>query len=201
MATTFELISTVDITNMVRDELAPIASQVFSTVNKRISRIINSDVISPAYEALQRKRGDVYFHVGGKDLDELIQEYSEAVAFYNMPTGTVSGARPFTNNLKNMLGDRIDDKHYIASVFDMLHGIEDRLPIYLAQNMVGSEEILNRIIEENIDVSDWDLESMSAEQEAELSMMVQELIDAYEEQQKQMEEEIDGMNGLSGWLF
>lgn len=136
-----------EIEEMTRQELAKQATKLFSAVNKRIDRLQASNTISPALEALQRKRGDTHFSARGKSLEALQDEYVEALSFSNLQTSTVSGARQYTNQLKSLLGDRIKDSDYVSSVFDLMHGVAERLPVELASNMIGTNDILNDVIE------------------------------------------------------
>lgn len=155
-----------DVSEMTRSQLSKQAKQIFSTVNKRIQRLIDSDTISPALEALIKKRGtNPKFTTGGKDLTALQKEYSEAIAFYNLETGTVTGARKYTNKLKQVIGERIDDKEYINKLFDLMHGVAERIPIQIANNTIGTDTILNQIIENDtngtlnvLDSADRDLQ-------------------------------------------
>lgn len=136
-----------EIEEMTRQELAKEANKLFSMVNKRIRRLKDSDTISPALEALQRKRGDSQFSSRGKNLQALQDEYIEALSFSNLQTSTVNGARQYTRELQDLLGDKIHDKDYISSIFDLMHGLEERLPVELASNMIGTNELLNEVIE------------------------------------------------------
>lgn len=195
--TTAEAIAT-DIEEYTRDELAKVATVVFSTVNKRIQRLIDSDTISPAYEALLRKR-DTHFSVGGKDRKDLVREYSEAVAFYNMTTGTVTGARAFTNNLKAKIGERVNDKEYINKVFDLLHGVEERLPVYLANNMIGTNEILDNIIESNVDWSSYSMDADADAREDEINAQIDAIIEQVQGEIEDLQKSIP--DTVSTWLF
>lgn len=136
-----------EIEEMTRQELAKEANKLFSMVNKRIRRLKDSDTISPALEALQRKRGNSQFSTRGKNLQALQDEYVEALSFSNLQTSTVNGARQYTRGLQDLLGDKIHDKDYISAIFDLMHGLEERLPVELASNMIGTNEVLNEVIE------------------------------------------------------
>lgn len=165
-----------DVSEMTRAQLSKHAKQIFSTVNKRIRRLIDSDTISPALEALKRKRGNnPRFTTGGKDLDALQKEYSEAIAFYNLETGTVTGARSYTNKLKNLIGERIEDKEYINKLFDLLHGATERLPMQIAKNTIGTDTILNQIIEDDVNGTLNVLDS--ADRDLQISQLIDEVTD------------------------
>ncbi len=165
-----------DVSEMTRQQLSKHAKQIFSTVNKRIRRLIDSDTISPALEALKRKRGNnPRFTTGGKDLEQLQKEYSEAIAFYNLETGTVTGAKSYTNKLKNLIGERIEDKEYINKLFDLLHGATERLPMQIAKNTIGTDTILNQIIEDDVNGTLNVLDS--ADRDLQISQLIDEVTD------------------------
>lgn len=130
-------------------EFRKYASKLFGIVNKRINRIEGAKgVVSPALNAL-KNRGIFHFAVRGKGLTELINEYNIASAFYNLDTGTLKGARAFTDQLKNILGEHgIEDKSYINALFDLFHSIRERIPT-IAQGQMGTNEILQEIYEED----------------------------------------------------
>lgn len=146
---------------MALKELKQGARQIFSTVNKRIDRLQNSNTVSPAWEGLKRRRGGTgKFTIGNKDLKALQKELADAVAFYNRPTSTVGGARAFTNKLEKQIGTRVHDKDYVSYVFDLMHGIEERIPVELASNMIGTNDVLNLVIEEAVE---QDINAINAE--------------------------------------
>lgn len=143
-----------DFAKVVRDEteketrkrIAKYGKRVFSRVNKKIDRLIASGYVSPALEGLLKTHSK-HFTIGGKNIDELQREINKALIFESRQTSNISGARAYTNQLKNLLGERIDDNDYISNIFDLMHGIEERIPISLAKNMGGTDTILNDLIE------------------------------------------------------
>lgn len=161
--------------DMSRKELAQAAKSLFSTVNKRIARLDKSDVISPALNALKQKRTPK-FTSGGKDLKALQKEYAEALAFYNLTTSTVTGARNFTNNIKNVVGERIKDEKYVNRLFDTLHTVQGRMPQIFSSGRIGTDDIIQKI-EESAENNEERIFSMdAAEREEELNRIVDELI-------------------------
>lgn len=164
------------IENMALKELKSVATTIFSTANKRINRLKNSDTISPAWEGLKRRRPDK-FTVGGKDLKSLQKEVADAIAFLNRPTSTVGGARAFTNKLEKQIGTRVTDKDYISSVFDLMHGIEERIPVELASNMIGTNDVLNMVIEEAVEQDINAINSESSSRDDFISKAVDKLTD------------------------
>lgn len=188
-----------DVTHMVRSELAAIATPLFSTVNKRIKRLIDSDTVSPALEGLIRKRGvNPRFSARGKDLASLQREYAEALAWYNLNTSTVTGARQFTKKLQAKIGERVKDKEYVKSVFDLMHSVAERIPVMLAGNMIGTQDILNNIVEQYTADEITEFMSDADVQESIINEMVQEMINALVEEQMMEEEDIGGTAGEDG---
>lgn len=158
-------------------ELKNTCQSLFSTVNKRIDRIVSSDVISPAVNALIQKRGEgnLHFTIGGKNFNELQDEWAQAIGFYNLQTGTLSGARSFTNELKEKLGEKVRDKDYVNEVFDLMHGIAERTHVKLNENMIGTNEILDKVIQET---DETELSQMNSDEQARddlISRLVDEL--------------------------
>lgn len=135
-----------DIAKLTRKEFRQQASHLFSAVNKRIRRLENSSVLSPALDALNKSEGGSHFSVRGKSDSELIKEYNRALAFYNLNTATVTGARQFTNELKSVLGDDLD-KDYVSSIFDMMHSISERLGSSVMKGQIGTNQILQDLYE------------------------------------------------------
>lgn len=135
-----------DITKLTKKEFRQQASHLFSAVNKRIKRLENSNVLSPALDALKKSDGGSHFTVRGKSDNELINEYNRALSFYNLNTATLSGARQFTNELKSVLGDNLD-KDYISSIFDTMHSISERMSSAIMKGKIGTNEILQDLYE------------------------------------------------------
>lgn len=191
-----------EVKDLSRKELAKQAKALFSTVNKRIKRLQNSDVVSPALDALKKKRTP-HFTTGGKSLEQLQKEYSEALAFYNLETGTVTGARAFTNKLENMLGERVHDRDYLAKTFDLLHTVQNRLP-ELYKNKFGTDpqELQNMI--ERVEGLEEQLYSDNAEeQEKAMSELLDNIIKQLTDELQQTIDSIinNAAKSLGGTLF
>lgn len=174
------------ITDLTRQELAKKAKALFSTVNKRIARLQTSDVISPALNALEKKRIPK-FTIGGKNLKELQKEYSEALAFYNLETGTVTGARVYTNQLKQYFGDKVKDKNFIAKTFDLLRTLKDRLP-ELYKNVYGKD--LQTIIQEDTNLQEKLYSENSIESEQAMTELIDKIIEQTTEQTQDQVEDL-----------
>lgn len=137
-----------DVSEMTRSELSKVALKEFSKLNKRIKRLeqatVKDGILSPALKSVQDSGGK--FSAKGKNLNQLRKEYARAIAFENMETGTVRGARSFTKSMCGIFGyDRISDKKFIAKIYETLHRVQEQLPV--VGNMIGSRETLQQIVE------------------------------------------------------
>lgn len=136
------------------------AKTVFNRVNKRIRNIErNKKVISPAYNALRKKRGNApRFGTSGTytNIKSLQKELSQALAFDNMETSTVQGARNYTQNLRSQVGGDLTDTA-VNIIFDSLHALHERIPDVLYGNLLQYRDYLDTIVEiqENTDFSSF----------------------------------------------
>lgn len=158
-----------DIEKVMKDdalrEMVREGRTLFDRVNKRIRNIErNKSIISPAYNALRKKRGSApRFGTSGtySNLDELQKEIAMAREWDNFETASVAGARTFTNNLRSQLqaknGERLS-KEFINLIFDSLHALHERMPDVLYKNQLKYTEYLDTIVEraENVDLSGLD---------------------------------------------
>ena len=139
-----------DLSELTRKEIADKFRPIFSKLNKRISRLEQAKgVISPALEAVKKSGGK--FYMKGLDRNSLLKEVSRAIAFDSSATGTVTGARVFTENLKSVMGERVEDKEYVGRVFDLVHKVSELNPTIT--NAIGSTEvarIVSDMVEESI---------------------------------------------------
>ena len=139
-----------DLSELTRKEIADKFRPIFSKLNKRISRLEQAKgVISPALEAVKKSGGK--FYMKGLDRNSLLKEVSRAIAFDSSATGTVTGARAFTEKLKSVMGERVEDKEYVGRVFDLVHKVSELNPTIT--NAIGSTEvaeIVSDMVEESI---------------------------------------------------
>ena len=141
-----------ELSQLTRKEIADKARSMFSKLNKRISRLEQAKgIISPALEAVRKSGGK--FYMKGLDRNALLKEVSRAIAFENSATGTVTGARQFTNNLKEVMGSRVEDKNYIGRVFNLVHKVQELNPTIT--NALGSTEVaqvISEMVNESIEL-------------------------------------------------
>lgn len=125
------------LTNLTRKELAKVVSKLASASNKRIKRLIQSGVPSPALIGLI-ERGKVHFGVKGKNIDQLKKEYLEVKSYLSSETSTVKGARKVMNTvidtLKNKKGIEITENQY-KDFFKIYERVKEVDPYISSQQM------------------------------------------------------------------
>lgn len=134
-------------------ELKKEARVIFSRVNKKLDRLKASNTVSPAYEGIIERHGtNFHFTYGGTNEESLQSLINEALIFESRQTSTIRGAKRFTNDLKDLIrGHDVNDEKYINSVFDTMHGVAERIPIELQKNMIGTDIILNTVIDRYVE--------------------------------------------------
>lgn len=158
------------------EELQKTANTVFNRVNKRIRNIereVNrpsAKIISPAYNALKKERGRApRFGTSGTytDLASLRKEYAKAVAFDEMETSSIAGARAYTNNIMSVFNGKKIPRDTIGYIFDILHGLHERVPDKIYASMLKYSDYLETVAEiaEDRDFSNMntDAESLDAD--------------------------------------
>lgn len=151
-------------------EIAKHAQQLVDAANKRLRRMEQAKILSPAYHAAMNSGG--YFSGKGfsRNWNQLMHEYNRVIKFLNMETSTLGGARKYDKKIQNILGGNVTDnqRSLIFEVFDKMEeldviGVEqygsDNLINYISSNVqsdlasakaeIGSQEFI-RIVEENI---------------------------------------------------
>ncbi len=175
-----------DISEMTRKELADYGRGLFSKLNKRITRLENAKgVISPALESVEKSGGK--FYMKGLNRNQLLKELSRAIVFDSSATGTVSGARKYTNHLKDIVGEKVHDKDYVGKIFDLVHRVQTLNPTI--SNAIGSEEvakIVSGVVDDSIDLEMATME----EYEEDLN---RDFDDAIEEITRKLMDKFDGM--------
>ena len=151
-------------------EIAKHAQRLVDAANKRLRRMEQAKIMSPAYYAVMESGG--YFSGKGfsGNWNQLMHEYNRVIKFLNMETSTLGGARKYDKKIQNMLGGNVTDnqRKLIFEIFDKMEemdvlGVEqygsDKLINYISSNVqsdlssakadIGSQEYI-RIIEENL---------------------------------------------------
>ena len=108
-----------DISKMNRKELVSISKNIFSTANRRLSKLERLDVLPPAVQSLYKKHGIVdsttksvnllSFRTRGLDEQELRRSLIEAKSFLQAQTSTLSGVGKWRKNLRQEFMSRMED--------------------------------------------------------------------------------------------
>lgn len=134
---------------MRRDELVKQMQPTIDAANKRIKRLQGMKMLSPALNAVMDGGGK--FSLKGKSRNEVLKEASRAVAFINMKTSTVSGAkqfeRGFAEKLSNKARNITNDQRKV--LFDAFRKIEQISPVGL--NIYGSDRLVRMMADEVVD--------------------------------------------------
>lgn len=151
-----------DFRSYTRKELAKECRRYFDMANKRIARLEQSGVLSPALHAVVNSGGK--FYAKGSDLKQLQHEYARCINFLNMGTSTVTTARQYERTIAEKLGGHKLTQEQRSTLFKAFRAIEktspagvkaygsDRLIQYLA-NEIESEDAN---IMQGVGSQDWD---------------------------------------------
>lgn len=168
------------------------AQNLFSLVNKRIKRLqATNGIVSPALTMLNRQRnGNLHFSAR-RDYEDLKKEYAQAYAFYKLETSTVASSRTFTNKLEKRIGERIHDVDYVSEIFDTMHAIADRIPNEIFKGMIGTNELLQQVIENAVDSESEMYYKTESERDAYISKQVQKVVEQIYKESKEASESIN----------
>ena len=137
-------------TSMKRDELVKQMQPTIDAANKRIKRLQGMETLSPALSSVM-ENGSGKFSLKGKTRNEVIKEASRAIAFINMKTSTVSGAKQFENNFAAKLSNKskniTNDQRKL--LFDSFRKLQQISPVGL--NIYGSDRLVRMLADEVVD--------------------------------------------------
>lgn len=105
-------------------QIAKHAQRLVDAANKRLRRMEQAKVFSPAYYAAMREG---YFSGKGfsSDYNRLMHEYGRVIGFLNNETSTLSGARKYEKKIKGLLGNREITMPQRELIFEVFHKIEE----------------------------------------------------------------------------
>lgn len=136
-------------TSMKRGELAKQLQPTIDAANKRLKRLQGLETLSPALSSVMESGGK--FSIKGKTRNEVLKEASRAIAFINMRTSTVSGAKKFEKGfaakLSNKSKDITNDQRKI--LFDSFRKLQQISPVGL--NIYGSDRLIRMLADEVVD--------------------------------------------------
>lgn len=99
-----------ELNKLSRSDLARLTSRLTSTANKRIKRLLKSDVneISPALSSISQRLGKgkdtAFFSVKGKDVNQLRNEFARVKYFLNLKTSSITGTKKLKKETYKRLG-------------------------------------------------------------------------------------------------
>ncbi len=165
-----------DFRKMTRQELAKECRRVFDIANKRIKRLEGQQILSPALHSVNSSGGK--FYVKGLDLKQLSHEYARCVAFLNMETSSVTGAKAYERRIEAKVGHKLSrDQHSL--LFKAYRAIEKASPAGV--QAYGSERLVQYLADE---ITSEDSAIMagvgSVDFEAAIEKALQELLAEYE---------------------
>lgn len=134
---------------MKRDELAKQLQPTIDAANKRLKRLEGMETLSPALNSVMESGGK--FSIKGKSRNDLLKEASRAIAFINMKTSTVSGAKQFEKGFAAKLSNKAqgitNDQRKL--LFDSFRKLQQISPVGL--NVYGSDRLIRMLADEVTD--------------------------------------------------
>ena len=144
-----------------RKELAQHCKSCFDAANKRIRRLEQQQLLSPALHAVNSSGGE--FHARGLNLKQLQHEYARCINFLNMSTSSPSTAKAYQRMIEDKIGMPLSrDQHSL--LFKAFRAIEkaspagvqtygsNRLIQYLANEITAEDSN----IMEGVGSQDWE---------------------------------------------
>lgn len=134
---------------MKRNELAKQLQPTIDAANKRLKRLQEMKTLSPALNSVMESGGK--FTIKGKSRNEVLKEASRAIAFINMKTSTVSGAKQFEKGFSAKLSNKSKDitNEQRKLLFDSFRKLQQISPVGL--NIYGSDKLIRMLADEVTD--------------------------------------------------
>ena len=136
-------------TSMKRDEFVKQMQPTIDAANKRLKRLQGMETLSPALNSVMEGGGK--FSLKGKTRNEVIKEASRAIAFINMRTSTVGGAKAFEKNFAAKLSNKSKNitNDQRKTLFDSFRKLQQISPVGL--NIYGSDRLIRMLADEVVD--------------------------------------------------
>ena len=134
---------------MKRNELAKQLQPTIDAANKRLKRLQEMQTLSPALNSVMESGGK--FSIKGKSRNEVLKEASRAIAFINMKTSTVAGAKQFEKGFSAKLSNKAKDitNEQRKLLFDSFRKLQQISPVGL--NIYGSDKLIRMLADEVTD--------------------------------------------------
>lgn len=163
------------ITELTTRELRKAVTTLGSTANKRINRLQDSGIYSPAVKALQEKQNKDKPHFssvegidygnGAKAINQLRGRLAQIQKFLDSDTSTVTGARQYKRDVENRLGLENASDKALSIVWAVIARVKEINPIIANYSNLGNyiyEAIQDDIpdMDELNDMSDSEIEQL-----------------------------------------
>lgn len=134
---------------MKRGDLTKHLQPTIDAANKRIKRLKGMKTLSPALNSVIESGGNFSFK--DKNRNEVLKEASRVIAFMNMKTSTVSGAKEFERGFAAKLSNKAKDitNEQRKVLFDNFRKLQQMSPVGL--NIYGSDRLIRMLADEVTD--------------------------------------------------
>lgn len=125
----------VDFNKLQEKDLKLVVGRLVSAANKRLRRMKNKGLTSPAMVSLARSDGGLLFSVKGKNTNQLRKEYARARNFLSKETSTIKGYSKVLKKTVKTLRDRgielsPDELENVFKVWNKLVEIDPTIKLY-----------------------------------------------------------------------
>lgn len=181
-----EILQAVESSPEYRKEIA----RVFQMANRRIQNIEQSGQLSPAVQALNKVdiQGFTKFSMKG-DWNTLKIEYGKAISFLRQPTSTAQGARQYGQHLQRMYNLTPDEYNLMArNLQGKLNSVSDS--DFVERYLMRYKDFTGEMEQSASDIStliESEAQSISRAIDAEIERQANEVADAMEDTQKDIE--------------
>lgn len=172
-------------------------SRVFQMANRRIQNIEASGQLSPAVQALNKGdiQGFTKFSMRG-DWNTLKIEYGKAISFLRQPTSTAQGARQYGQYLQRMYDMTPDEYNLMArNLQGKLSSVSDS--DFVERYLMRYKDFTGEMEQSAQDIStqiESEAESVSRVIDAEIERKANEVADAMEDNQNDLERILRNFN-------
>lgn len=188
-----EILQAVESSPEYRKEIA----RVFQMANRRIQNIEQSGQLSPAVQALNKGdiKGFTKFSMKG-DWNTLKIEYGEAISFLRQPTSTAQGARQYGQHLQRMYDLTPDEYNLMArNLQGKLNSVSDS--DFVERYLMRYKDFTGEMEQSASDIStqiESEAQSISRAIDAEIERQANEVADAMEDMQDDIERILRNFN-------
>lgn len=181
-----EILQAVESSPEYRKEIA----RVFQMANRRIQNIEASGQLSPAVQALNKGdvKGFTKFSMKG-DWNTLKIEYGKAISFLRQPTSTAQGARQYGQHLQRMYDLTPDEYNLMArNLQGKLNSVSDS--DFVERYLMRYKDFTGEMEQSASDIStqiESEAQSISRAIDAEIERQANEVADAMEDMQNDIE--------------